>query len=167
MAKGRLICFISKRFWLQRYSLCIQDDFITLKWKGDKPPRMLVQTISGSPWARIAIDVLGPFPLPKALPILHQASTVVETLENVIARHGASQEFYSDQGQNFESEVWHKEDKNNIFPPSVWRSDWKTWSGNNLLLILLWLGQVNAVISFVIQKRLTRGIGYTPSFIDW
>ena len=84
------------------------------------------QYLSGAPWERIAVDISGPFPTtesgnkyimvamdyfskwPEVVPMPNQeAVTVAEALvENVIARHGVPLELHTDQGRNFESEVW-------------------------------------------------------------
>ena len=80
----------------------------------------------GAPFERLAIDILGPLPVtprgnkymvvvmdyftkwPEAIPIKNQeALTVAEALlENVISRFGVPIELHSDQGRNFESELF-------------------------------------------------------------
>ncbi|KAJ8943520.1 hypothetical protein NQ318_023030 [Aromia moschata] len=88
----------------------------------------MVQYLSGAPFERVAVDILGPLPVtdrgnkylmvvmdyfskwPEAVPLPNQeAETVAEAfIENVIARHGVPLELHSDQGRNFESELWQE-----------------------------------------------------------
>ena len=91
------------------------------KWKA---PLKLYQV--GSPMERVAVDVLGPLPKtndgnqyiviaqdyftkwPEAFPVPDQkATTVADVLVNqFFTRFGIPQELHSDQGRNFESEVF-------------------------------------------------------------
>lgn len=80
----------------------------------------------GAPWERIAVDVAGPFPVtdsgnkyfmvvmdyftkwPEVFAIPNQEATTVASklVEEVICRFGVPLEIHSDQGRNFESQVF-------------------------------------------------------------
>ena len=96
------------------------------KSRGYKEP--LCQYVVGEPMERLAVDVAGPYPVSKrgnryclmvrcyftkwleCFPIpVQKAETVASKLaEDVIARFGSFRELHSDQGSNFESEVFQK-----------------------------------------------------------
>lgn len=82
----------------------------------------------GAPWERIAVDVAGPFPVtdsgnkyfmvvmdyftkwPEVFAIPNQEATTVASklVEEVICRFGVPLEIHSDQGRNFESQVFQE-----------------------------------------------------------
>ncbi|KAJ8333691.1 hypothetical protein SKAU_G00410100 [Synaphobranchus kaupii] len=97
-------------------------------WKGpaQRSHAPLQQYLVGAPMERVAVDILGPFPVtdssnryvlvamdyftkwPKAYAVPDQsASTTAEKLvEEMFARFGAPAELHSDQGRNFKSQVF-------------------------------------------------------------
>ena len=82
----------------------------------------------GSPFERVAVDILGPLPVtergnkflivlmdyftkwPEVMPVPNQeAETIAEVLvDHVFSRFGVPMELHSDQGRNFESEVFRE-----------------------------------------------------------
>jgi len=88
----------------------------------------LVSSCSGYPFERIAIDIMGPLPVTEsgnkyilvvgdyftkwkeAFPIPNQeARTVAEKLvKEIIARYGAPEQIHSDQGRNFEAQLFQE-----------------------------------------------------------
>ncbi|KAJ8962328.1 hypothetical protein NQ318_018307 [Aromia moschata] len=87
----------------------------------------MMQYLFGAPFERVAVDILGPLPATdrgnKYLMVVmdyfskwheavslpnKEAETVAEAFINVIARHGVPLELHSDQGRNFESELWQE-----------------------------------------------------------
>ncbi|KAJ8952343.1 hypothetical protein NQ318_017237 [Aromia moschata] len=109
--------------WCKRCDLCSAKKGPKTRSRGK-----MVQYLSGAPFERVAVDILGPLPVtdrgnkylmvvmdyfskwPEAVPLPNQeAETVAEAfIENVIARHGVPLELHSDQGRNFESELWQE-----------------------------------------------------------
>ncbi|KAG7491797.1 hypothetical protein MATL_G00007640 [Megalops atlanticus] len=108
-------------------TFCIRCDVCTAK-KGptDRSRAPLQQLFSGSPMERVAIDVLGPFPRseagnryvliamdyftkwPEAYAIPSQETAVIvdRLLEGLFSRFGVPESLHSDQGRNFESQVF-------------------------------------------------------------
>jgi hypothetical protein len=102
------------------------------KGPGQKGRAPLGMTTSGTPWQRVAVDVMGPLPTtargnryvlvaqdyftkwPEAFPMAEQSSSTVARLlvEDVFARYGCPVELHTDQGSNFESQlcqlVWER-----------------------------------------------------------
>ena len=82
----------------------------------------------GAPWERIAVDVAGPFPVTEsgnkyfmvvmdyftkwpevfAIPNQEAATVASKLLEEVICRFGVPLEIHSDQGRNFESQIFQE-----------------------------------------------------------
>lgn len=107
--------------WIRKCAVCGASKSPALKTRGK-----MKQYISGAPFERIAIDVAGPFPKtndgnkyilvaidyfskwPEAYAIPNQeASTVAKVLvDNMFTRFGVPLEIHSDQGRNFESNVF-------------------------------------------------------------
>ena len=123
---------IRERFyWVRCYedvqSWCKSCDVCAAKKGPSKRQRApMAQYNVGAPMERIALDILGPLPLsdkgnkyllvlsdyftrwPEAYPLPNQeASTVAEVLvKEFISRFGVPKEIHSDQGRNFESELF-------------------------------------------------------------
>jgi len=117
----RINCRKDVEEWCKRCDLCSSKKGPRTRSKG-----AMMQYISGSPWERVAVDIAAPFPRtesgkkylmvamdyfskwPEVVPLSNQeAVTVAEALiTNVIANHGVPLEIHTDQGRNFESDIW-------------------------------------------------------------
>lgn len=116
-------CKFDVENWCKCCSVCFSRNGPVHRTKGE----LQIYNV-GFPFKRIAIDVLGPLPRssngnrfvlvitdyfsrwPEAIPIPnHQAITVAETLvTHVISRFGVPLEIHSDQGREFESQVFEE-----------------------------------------------------------
>ncbi|KAJ8949486.1 hypothetical protein NQ318_005953 [Aromia moschata] len=91
-----------KGYWAQWNSLCLRDGLLHRKWESPDGVSAVYQLVL--PKARIH----------QVLEELHSSPSgghfgVTRTLaRNVIARHGVPLELHSDQGRNFESELWQE-----------------------------------------------------------
>lgn len=114
-------CHQSAKDWIQNCSQCMAAKGPRIRSRGK-----MQQYNSGAPFERIAMDVAGPFPVtdtgnryvlvvmdyfskwPEVYAIPNQeAKTVAEVfLKNWVSRFGVPLELHSDQGRNFESEVF-------------------------------------------------------------
>lgn len=107
--------------YIQQCTICASVNGPSTRSRGP-----LQQYLVGIPFERIAMDVVGPFPSsikgnrfilvimdyfskwPEAYPIPNQEATTVADVfvENWISRFGVPEEIHSDQGRNFESNVF-------------------------------------------------------------
>lgn len=109
--------------WCRKCKDCISSKGPKLRSRGH-----MKQYVVGAPFERVAVDVAGPFPAtqsgnryilvaidyftkwPEVYAIPNQeAKTIAEVLvSNMFCRFGIPRELHSDQGRNFESEIFQK-----------------------------------------------------------